>query len=87
MELIENINNFIESAEKYKAWNGKTCYRTFGNLEHYMYLCCKFGVNPRAVTSGLSYEAKNKYIELDYCEHDIILCVRRSGRRNLKNAK
>lgn len=77
MELIENINNFIESAEKYKAWNGKTYYRTFGNIEHYMYFCCKFGVTPRVVTSGLSYEAKNEYVELDYCEHDIILCVNR----------
>lgn len=42
MELIENINNFIENAEKYKAWNGKICYRTFGNLDYYFLMCGKW---------------------------------------------
>lgn len=77
MELINKINKFIEDAEKYTAWNGRTCYRQFGGVDYYFLLCAKFGLSPRSVVAGLSYEAKNEYIDLNYCEHDVILCVNR----------
>lgn len=77
MELINNINKILEDAEKYTAHNGKICYRTFGNLDYYFLMCSKFGITPKTIHSGLSYEAKNKYIEFDYCEHDIILHIKK----------
>jgi hypothetical protein len=77
MELINNINKILEDAEKYTAHNGKLCYRTFGNLDYYFFMCQRFNIEPKAINSGLTYEAKNKYIEFDYCEHDIILHIKK----------
>lgn len=75
--MIELINEFIQDAEKYTAHNGKTCYRTFGNLDYYFLMCAKFKTTPKTELSGLSYESSNEFIELDYCEHDIILHVKK----------
>ena len=79
MELIENIKKIIEQpdCEAYTAHNGKYCYRTFGGLDYYFLMCGKFGITPKVIESGLSYEASNEEIELDYCEHDIILYIKK----------
>lgn len=69
---IKKLNELMEGAEKYKAWNGKYYYRTFSNLDWYLLQCGKLGLTPKVKASGLSYEAMNSFIEFDYCEHDII---------------
>lgn len=77
MELLENINKILEDAEEYTAHNGKICYSTFGDLDYYLLLCSKFNLEPKPITSGLSYEAENESVCLDYCEHDIILHIKK----------
>lgn len=77
MELINNIKKIIEDSEKYKAHNGKICYRTFGNLNYYFLMCNRLNLEPKILASGLSYEAENDYISFDYCEHDIILHIKK----------
>lgn len=77
MELLENINKILEDAEQYTAHNGKICYRTFGNLDYYFLMCSKFNLEPKTISSGLSYEAENESVSLDYCEHDIILHIKK----------
>ena len=69
------ITNFIAEAERYTTWQGKTAYRTFGDLSYYYLLCMKLGITPKIISSGLSYTAKSKLLDLDYCEHDIILVL------------
>lgn len=75
--MIEDIKNIINNAEKYTAHNGKVCFRTFGNLDYYFLMCNKFGIEPRTASSGLSYEGENDLIEFDYCEHDIIIHIKK----------
>ena len=79
MELINNIQKITTQpdCEMYTAHNGKLCYRTFGGLDYYFLMCGKFGIAPKIIYSGLSYEAGNEEIELDYCEHDIILHIKK----------
>lgn len=67
------ITDIIAEAEQYTTWEGKTAYRTFGTLAYYYILCAKLGIIPKIISSGLSYEANNKYFELSYVEEDIIL--------------
>lgn len=76
-EQIELIKQITEEGERYTAHNGKKCFRTFGGLDYYFLLCSKLNLNPEPVESGLSYEAKNDILELDYCEHDIILHIKK----------
>ena len=77
MELLKNINKNLEDAEQYTAHNGKICYRTFGHLNYYFLMCNKFNLEPKTIESGLSYEAENESVSLDYCEHDIILHIKK----------
>ena len=74
---LEYLNEVIADSEKYVSHSGKTCYRIFGGLDYYFFLCARFNIEPKTAISGLSYEGQNKYIELDYCEHDIILHIKR----------
>ena len=73
------LNELLEGATSYTAWNGKMCYRMFCDLDYYFIKCKQFGLKPKAISAGLSYEATNEYLDLDWCEHDLIICLRRGG--------
>ena len=72
-EQKQLITDIIAESEQYTTWQGKTAYRTFGSMAYYYLLCEKLGITPKIISSGLSYEASDNSLELDYCEHDIIL--------------
>lgn len=76
-EQIEIIKNFIKSAEKYTAHNGRVCYRSFGNIDYYFLTCAKLGLEPQTISAGLSYEAENEAVSFDYCEHDLIIHIKK----------
>lgn len=71
-----NIKEFIDNAEQYTSWDGKTCYRTFANQEWYFKKCKEFGVEPQ-YASNFSWEAENDEVELNYCEGDVTLYVKK----------
>ena len=72
-KVIETIKPILEDSTTYTAHNGNFCYRSFGGLDYYFLICARLAIYPRPVVSGLSYEASNDILELDWCEHDIIL--------------
>lgn len=74
--MDSNIKRFIEEAERYTSWDGRTCYRTFADLEWYFKKCKEFGVQPKCV-DDFSWEAENDEIELSYCEGDVTLYVKK----------
>jgi hypothetical protein len=60
-----------ENCKKYTAWNGKTCYRMYGDLDYYFLKCVQYGLKPK-MQGDFSYTAKGDGFEFEYCEHDII---------------
>lgn len=72
-EQKQLIIDFVADAEEYTTWQGQTAYKIFGTLAYYSLLCDKLGITPKTIRYGLLYKARNKALQLDYCEHDIIL--------------
>lgn len=70
---IKQLNELLEGAESYISWRGYKCWRTYGGLDYYFLKCQELGLEPTCIHPGISYEAQNEWLELDYCEHDIII--------------
>ena len=72
-ELIAKFKSY-EDCEEYTSHSGKKCYRTYGDLGYYLYLCYKYNLKTES-TGDFSKIAKGNGFELEYCEHDIILAI------------
>ena len=72
MEKKEILEGILEDAKRYKAYNGKICYRTMSPLDYYFLKCRQLSLIPKCINS-LSYEAQNNEIELNWCEEDLII--------------
>ena len=71
--LLEEMQAQADCKE-YTAWNGKKCYRTFGNLAWYVLKCNQYELEPKQ-DGDFHYTAKGNGFEFEYCEHDIIYAV------------
>lgn len=60
-----------EDCTEYKAYSGKICYKTYGDLDYYFLKCAEYGLNPK-IQDDYSYTAKGDGFEYEYFEHDII---------------
>lgn len=62
--------------KKYKAWSGKTCFHTCGNLNWYYSICGLCGLCPQWLADEC-YAADGDGYSIQYCEHSIILVLHR----------
>ena len=74
MQKLLNEIKKQEDCTTYTAQNGKTCFRTIGNLDWYFLKCSQYELEPKWI-DDFSYTAKGNGFEFDYCEHDIILAL------------
>lgn len=81
---IKQLNELLENTTKYKSWNGEIIYTTFANLEYYFLKCEELGMTPKVVKGGISYEASNQYIDFEWCEHDLLIHLKKGVRPNGK---
>ena len=68
--LLDEIKE-QEDCTEYKAYSGKICYKTYGDLDYYFLKCAEYGLNPK-IQDDYSYTAKGDGFEYEYFEHDII---------------
>ena len=71
--LLQEIQEQPDS-KKYIAWNGKTCYKTFGTLAWFFLKCEEYGLKIES-KSYYVQTAKGNGFEFEYCEGDIIYAV------------
>ena len=71
--LLQEIKSQPD-CEKYTAWNGKTCYKTWGILAWYLLKCKEYRLTPKQI-GDFCYLAKGNGYEFEYCENDIIYAI------------
>jgi ethanolamine utilization protein EutP (predicted NTPase) len=74
---IEQLKNILKEFNLYTAHNKKKCFKSIGGLDYFYLLAVKFNLKINIFSSGLYYEAKNKYLSLIFCEHDIIIHIKK----------